>query len=173
MSTSPHSETKPPPKPEPVVSKLERTDEEYILDRVQYKINQYTNKARRYRLLYWVMAGGTAIISAIVPALLNIDHPYIKAWAAGLSALVVMLVALQGVFHPREIWRNYDLISSVLREEEMRFSTRSGIYSAEGQQADEQVFRRFVERVEEAIAKERAETIVMRTATSEPISSGK
>jgi hypothetical protein len=146
--------------------KVRRTPDEYMRDRVQYKIHQYGKKAFRYRTAYWGMASVIAVSSALVPVLVNL--PGVSPLYPTITSLVVVVfVALEGVFHPREHWRNYDLICAVLREEEMRFSTRSGPYAAQSQQEDEVIFKRFVERVEEAIARERAETIVMRTSVGE------
>ena len=146
-----------------VTSKLTRTPEEYILERVQYKINRYAGKALQYRIGYVLIACVTALGSAVVPVLINMrDVPRMVPTIVSLA--VATAVALESVFHTREHWRNYDLISSVLREEEMRFSTRVDPYKVTDKpQSDEAMFRRFVDRVEDAIAKERSETIVMRT----------
>jgi hypothetical protein len=146
-----------------VISKLLRSPEEYIKDRVQFKINGYAKKASHYKLAYRVTASVAAIGSAVVPVLVNIPNMD-TIYPTIVSLLVVVVVALEGVFHFREHWRNYDLISSVLREEEMQFSTKAGPYSPQEIKAsDHEVFRTFVKRVEDAIANERTETIVMRT----------
>lgn len=42
--------------------KLKRTPEDYVTDRLQYKINQYTEKSRRYPCLYWLLASSAAIL---------------------------------------------------------------------------------------------------------------
>jgi hypothetical protein len=150
-------------KESPVISKLRRSPEEYMKDRVQLKINRYTKKASNYKLAYRVTASVAAIGSAVVPVLVNIPNMERK-YPTIVSLLVVFVVALESVFHFREHWRNYDLISSVLREEEMQFSTRAGPYSPQEIKGNhDDVFRTFVKRVEDAIANERAETIVMRT----------
>jgi hypothetical protein len=146
-----------------VVSKLTRSPENYIKDRVQEKINRYQIKSFRWKLAYCGMASVAAISSAVVPVLVNINGSELaRIFATILGVLVAVLVSLERIFHPREHRRNYDQISAVLREEEMLFSTRAGIYGVPGQ-ADGDPFRKFVERIEDAIAKERAETIVMRT----------
>jgi hypothetical protein len=105
------------------------------------------------------MASVAAIGAALVPVLVN--YPDVdKLYPTVVSLVVAAIVALDAVFRPREHWRNYDLISSVLREEEMRFSTKAAPY--DGQDVEES-FRTFVDHVEDAIAKERTETIAMRT----------
>ena len=125
-----------------------------------------TKKTNRYRFAYYGIVGVAAVGSALVPALINLE---LGTLVPTIIALVVAAaVALEGVFHTREHWRNYDLISSFLREEEMRFSTKTEPYSTSGQEKEnDEVFKKFVERVENAIAKERAETIEMRTTKPE------
>jgi hypothetical protein len=150
-------------RPKGVISKLTRTPDEYIKDRVEYKINNYTKKAVRYRWAYQAAASLAAIGSAAVPVLINI--PGVNSLIPTLLGLfVAALVALEGVWHLAAHWRNYDLISSVLREEEMRFSTKASPYDKKGE-GEDKVFSTFVDRVEDAMAKERAETIVMRTTS--------
>ena len=55
-----------------VISKLTRSPDDYIEDRVQFKINQYVKKASRYRWAYRILASTAAIGSATVPVLINI-----------------------------------------------------------------------------------------------------
>lgn len=148
--------------PDPVtISKPERDLATYFADRVQYKINTYQRLARRYRNVYWAVASTSAIGAVLVPALINL--PVSQMIPTVVSLIVAILVALERVFRPREHWRNYDLISALLREEEMRFSTRSGDYAPGKLAKDEDPFSKFVQRVEDAIRREREETIVMRT----------
>ena len=150
--------------PNAVTSKLTRSPAGYIKDRVEYKINRYTRKAERYRWAYRIMASFAAVGSALVPVLINIPGvPAIYPTILGFS--VAAIVGLEGVWHPAEHWRNYDLISSVLREEEMRFSTKAPPY--EKNDGENGTFAKFVARIEDAIAKERVETIVMRTTEPE------
>jgi hypothetical protein len=152
-----------------VISKLTRSPDDYIEDRVQFKINQYVKKASRYRCAYRILASTAAIGSATVPVLINIpgiDSVYPTILGLGIA----IIVALEGVWHPAEHWRNYDLISAVLREEEMRFSTRAPPYDEKD--GKDNNFAKFVDRVEDAIAKERGQTIVMRTAQPSAIGNG-
>ncbi|MEJ2266190.1 MAG: DUF4231 domain-containing protein [Anaerolineales bacterium] len=144
-------------------SKHQRDTEAYIEDRVEYKINRYGEKADRYRNLYWAMASIAAIGSALVPALINIPE-IDKLFPTIVSLIVAITVALDRVFRPREIWRNYDLVSAVIREEEMRYSTKTGDYAITKPDQDRIAFETFVDRVEDAIAREREETILLRTS---------
>ena len=145
-------------RPEPVVSKLQRKPEDYIKDRVQYKINSYTRKGRNFRVLYWAMASFAAIGSIVVPGLMNLES--VPMWIpTALSLCVAAVVALEGIFHPRELWRNYDLIAAGLREEEMRYSTQGEPYNDPAK-----AFNVFVKNVEDMIKAERQDTIGLRTA---------
>ena len=153
-------------RPVRIKSKLYRTPEEYLTDRVQEKINRYYAKAMRYRIGYWITASVATIGSAALPALVNIPSVVNTKYPTIVSLAVVASVGLQGVFRPREHWRNYDLIGSFLREEEMQFSTGSGHYKHLSGTDSSEAFHQFVERVENAIAKERAETVEMRTTVA-------
>jgi hypothetical protein len=134
----------------------------YINDRLGYKINVYDKLGDSYKWIFWLTTSISLICAALVPVLINQDG--YKVWATGLSLVVTIMVGLQGIFHPREHWRNYDMISATLRREEMLFSTQSGEY----ENLDEkQRFHLLVRRVEEFIAREREETIIMRTSEKE------
>jgi hypothetical protein len=160
-----------------IISKPDRDLETYVKDRVEYKINKYEQCAGRHRRIYWTMASTSAVGAAVVPALVNLSSVP-KLATTIVSLIVAITVALERLFRPREQWRNYDLISALLREEEMKFSTRSGPYcrgrlketvnNPQPGSADEDAFAKFVERVEDAIHREREETIVMRTAQDAP-----
>jgi hypothetical protein len=65
------------------------------------------------------------------------------------------------LFHLREHWKNYDLMKSFLRQEACLFEAGAGAYRGKTPQ---DAFVLLVERVEEGIAKERTQTIEMRTS---------
>ena len=145
-----------------------RTPEEYLATRLDFKTNAYTLKGDRYRWSYLATASVAAISAAAVPVLINLkDVPSIVPTL--LSLLVTILVSVEGIFHLREHWKNYDLMKSFLRQEACLYQARAGLYR---DQTDEAAFVLLVERVEEAIAKERAQTIEMRTAR-EPAEQGR
>lgn len=135
--------------------------EEYIERRVRYKIAAYTKKGDRYRWGYISMASVAAIAAATVPVLINLSgvDPIVPTL---LSLLVTILVGLEGLVHFREHWKNYDLMKSFLRQETNLFQVGGGPYRQTSNATE--AFKLFVERVEEEIAKERVQTIQMRTA---------
>jgi len=142
-----------------------RTPEEYLQTRVDFKTEAYRAKGSRYRWGYLTMACTSAIAAATVPVLINLKEiPSI--YPTLLSLLVTVLVGLEGILHFREHWKNYDLMKSFLRQEACLFQAGAGAYR---NKAAADAFKLLVERVEEEISKERAQTIQMRTArTSEP-----
>jgi uncharacterized protein DUF4231 len=141
-------------------SRSERDVNIYILDRVQDKINIYYKKAHQNRFFHLFLSVLIAICAAVVPVLINLDVGFHNL-ATLLSVLVTIAVALQEIFRFREHWRNYNLIETSLRREEMLFSMSAGDYAKlkkPGKRLDW-----FVQRVEGLIEEERKETINMRT----------
>lgn len=149
-----------------IIAKPTRSEADYITDRLQYKMNVYEILAKRNRNIYWITSCLSMLCAAIVPVLINLDccvnH---NLWATGLSLLVTILVGIQSIFRPRELWCNYDLICANLRNEEMHYSTQSGEYATVT--SDTNRFQLLVKRVESLISNEREETIIMRTSEKE------
>jgi len=101
-----------------------------------------------------------AVAAATVPVLINV--PEVPSYVPTLlSLLVTILVSVEGLFHFREHWKNYDLMKSYLRQESCLFQAVAGSYR---DKTPHDAFVLLVERVEDAIAKERAQTIEMRTS---------
>jgi uncharacterized protein DUF4231 len=139
-----------------------RSPEDYLRTRVDFKTDAYTVKGERYRWSYLITASVAAASAAAVPVLINLPCVS-KTYPTFLSLLVTILVSLEGIFHMREHWKNYDLMKSFLRQESCLFQVRGGPYR---DKEPGEAFVLLVERVEEEIAKERAQTILMRTARS-------
>lgn len=132
---------------------------QYLETRVDFKTEAYRRKGERYRWSYLITSTTAAIAAATVPVLINLDVPKIAPTL--LSLLVTVLVSVEGIFHLREHWRSYDLMKSFLRQEACLFQAKGGVYR---NKAADEAFVLLVERVEDGIAKERAQTIEMRTA---------
>jgi hypothetical protein len=146
-----------------VHSKSKRELGDFIIDRVQYKINIYMKKAREHRFYHLFFSVLIAVCAALVPILINLEDEgaVFQYLATVLSAMVTISVAIQEIFRFREHWRNYNLIDSSLRSEEMIFSMGAGPYARLKNQEERQDL--FVQRIENLIAEERKETINMRT----------
>ena len=145
------------------VSKSARDIDTYFKDRVETKINLYFMKARGNKFLYWASATVAAVGALFVPALNSAE---MHSVASVVSLVVASALALEGVFHLRDKYRNYKLIENRIREEEMRFSTRAEPYAINefgDRLTDEDRFKLLVVRVESAIAAERLETLTMTT----------
>jgi Protein of unknown function (DUF4231) len=154
------------PRKREVESKTNRSLDEYMKERVQYKINLYFRKAQRYRLWHSVASVVIAVSAATVPVFVNLsdNNKIFLHLATAFSLLVSIGVALQEVFRFREHWRNYNLIDSNLRSEEMLFSMSAGPYK--DSENEREKMNRFVQRVEELIHDERWDTINMRTSAN-------
>lgn len=150
-----------------VVVKTTRSIDEYMKERVKFKIDLYFCKAKRQRLRHHFFSLVIAISAALVPVLINLElGPTLldlSLIATFFSILVSIGVACQEIFRFREHWRNYDLIESRLRSEEMLFSMSAGPYEKGKATENKEIL--FVERVEDLIRAERWDTITMRTAT--------
>jgi hypothetical protein len=83
--------------------------------------------------------------------------------------VVTVLVGIEGIFHWREHWKNYDLMKTFLRQEAYLFEAGAGAYRGK---TPEDAFKLLVERVEDQISKERAQTIQMRTVLREEPAKG-
>jgi hypothetical protein len=143
-----------------MTSHADLTSESYIEERVNFKIEAYRKKGDRYRFWYLVTASTATISAASVPVLINGSAN--KLPPTILSLLVTVLVGLEGLFHFREHWRNYDLMKTFLRQELNVFRAGAGAYRTFPKGSPE-ALKLFVERIESEIARERSETIVMRT----------
>jgi len=149
-----------------IESKTTRSLEEYMKERVQFKMNLYFQKARQYRFWHLCASVIIAVSAALVPVLVNLaDEKKIFLYLATAFSLFVSIgVALQEVFRFREHWRNYNLIDSNLRSEEMMFSMSAGPYKDAVNETEK--LNRFVQRIEDLIQDERLDTITMRTSAN-------
>lgn len=144
-----------------IITSNNRSEKEYFEHRVQYKVNIYTKLAHRFKWTFWIVATISMICAAIVPVLINNHY---EELATVLSIVVSITVGLQSIYRFRQHWKNYDIVSSELRHEEMLFSTQSGIYAKNDANGAKSKFQIFVERFEALIENEREETILMRTS---------
>lgn len=139
----------------------------YIEERVEQYQRWYDSKAvvakRRYlRMRILAVVGG-----ALVPVLINIKldiaiggYPLTTLAVTIISLLVAVAVALEGVLHYREQWKNYRSTEQSLGHEIVRFRTGTGPYQGV---RDREAFSLLIERVEGAIAMENAATLNVMT----------
>ena len=147
-----------------ISDKLSINRDEYMKARVVFKLNQYTEKSKRYRLFYHLTNTITIICSAIVPVLINLGVDNLFPTIFGL--VVTILVSIEKLYHFREHWRNFDEIAAFLRSEQVQFQTGAGQYKMK-KSNPKRAFQLYVTRVERSIIEEREETIEMRTKDEE------
>ena len=149
-----------------MVCKTHRGIEDYMQERVKFKINIYFCKAKRQRLKHQWFSVIIAISAALVPVLITLNSTYpgygLGILATFFSLVVTIGVGCQELFRFREHWRNYDMIDANLRSEEMLFSMSAGPY--ENLKDEEKKGLLFAKRIEDLIHSERIDTITMRTA---------
>ena len=138
---------------------LKLTPERYVRERIEFKLAAYSGKAKMYRLRYLIMSVVSVVGAASVPALINMGVNTLVPTVV--SLIVTIMVSLEGLFHYREQWKNYDLITSFLKYEQMCFEAKTGVYRKKD---DSEAFALLVKRVEDGILKERSETVQLRTS---------
>jgi len=138
--------------------------DEYIETRVRQYQDWYDRKASSSKSRYLRMRGASVVGAAIVPALINVSFTGRTAVVTVISLLVVIIVSLESVLHYREQWKNYRSTEQLLGHELVYFQTRVGPYKG---LAATVAFRRFIERVEAAIASENSATLNTMTVASE------
>lgn len=149
----------------PETQSIPLSADEYIQVRLEQYKSWYNAKAIQTKALYLRIRTTTVVGGACVPALINLDLKYVRAFTTILSLMVVILVSLESVFHYREQWKNYRSTEQMLGHEKIFFQTRTSSYEGI---TDDEAFRLLVDRVESAIAAENAATLsVMTLATEE------
>lgn len=141
--------------------------EKYIKERLDQYQNWYDNKAVKMKRNYLRGRVWSAINAVLVPIVTNISLPVIvittsltldvsKVLATILSTSVALLIALEGVLHYREQWKNYRTTEQYLTAEKNLFLNKVGDYS---NLTENEAFKLLVKRVENAITEENAITL--------------
>ena len=140
--------------------------DKYIKERLDQYQNWYDNKAVRMKKLYLRGRIASAIGAVLVPIITNIDIPQLalgeftfdfpKILATVLSTGVALFIALEGVLHYREQWKNYRTTEQYLTAQKNLFLNKVGDYS---NMAPDEAFKLLVNRIETAITEENAITL--------------
>lgn len=115
--------------------RLSITPEEYMKDRVIYKLRIYEERGEEQKRLYRMTSLVGIILASSVPVLINLQVNTIVPTV--LSLIVTILVSVEKLFHFREHWRNYDEMAAILRSEQLKFQTRAGEYARKEQAPDQ------------------------------------
>jgi len=138
------------------------TTEEYINDRVLFKIKLYYLFAERNKLWYSIIAILAILSGLLVPLFLSLDIKYSKEYATFFTLFAGGLISLEtAVFNFKEKFKSYKKTEDQLTNELILFQTNTEPYDFKSQKNDENnaVFRLLVSRVESIILKERDDTI--------------
>lgn len=154
---------KPKNKDAHIKSEMHISPDDYMQNRVVYKLKLYMKLANKQKIYYLSLSLIGIFLSAIVTVLINFSSS--KFWPTALSMLVTVTVSVEKLFRFREHWANYDQIAAFLRSEQLKYQTKTGEYSDKKVDAN-QAYATFVAKIERAIFNERMETIDMRTSNS-------
>jgi Protein of unknown function (DUF4231) len=137
------------------------TAEDYINDRVLYKIKLYYLFGKRNKLWYNVIAILSIIAGLLIPLSLALDVKYSKEYATFLSLFAGGLISLEAaVFNFKEKFKSYKKTEDQLTNELILFQTNTEPYNFKSQKEDSiDIFRLLVSRVESIILKERDDTV--------------
>jgi hypothetical protein len=141
----------------------------YIQERVDQYAGWYDRKAGPLKTRYLYLRALIVVGGALVPVLVNLAPPFASVAATIVSLMVVILVSWDTVFQYGKQWKNYRSTEQFLRQEAVLFKYRVGFYAPLD---DDQAFRIFVERIENAIAQENAVTLDTLTRESQAGQSG-
>jgi Protein of unknown function (DUF4231) len=142
--------------------------EEYINDRVLFKIKLYYLFGKRNKLWYNLIAILSIISGLMVPLSLNLNLKYSKEYATFLSLFAGGLISLEAaVFNFKEKFKSYKKTEDQLTNELILFQTNTEPYSIKSSMEDSSaIFRLLVSRSESIILKERDDTVEKMTRMS-------
>lgn len=162
---------------ERIPDSLSVSPQQYVAERVEQYQKWYDGKAVMMKSRYLRMRAFSVVGGGLVPVLINVpsqhtlfDVSIVQLVVTVISLMVVIAVSLESVFHYREQWKNYRSTEQLLGHEKFLFRSRVGRYQG---MDDENAFRLFVERVEEAISIENAATLNIMTMANETVEATK
>lgn len=138
---------------------------DYIEDRIEQYRQWYDSKAIKMKSNYLRSRIATAVSAVLIPVIANMSlskamfgetYDVSKLLVTALGLLVAVLVALEGVLHHREQWKNYRTTEQYLQTQKQLFLHRIGDYKSLD---DGEAFKLLVGRAEAAIAEENAITL--------------
>lgn len=146
---------------------LEINIDSYLRNRLDQYQNWYDKKAVLSKRKYLQGRIWSAIGAVLVPIITNISFPNIdltenyfldpgKVLVTIISSSVALLIALEGVLHHREQWKNYRTTEQYLTAQKHLFINSVGDYS---NLERKEAFKLLVTRIENAITEENAITL--------------
>jgi len=150
----------------------------YINNRVEQYRQWYDSKAVKMKANYMRARIVSALSAVLIPVVTNTNWSISygdvmldisNGLVTILGTLVAVLIALEGVLHHREQWKNYRTTEQYLQTQKQLFVHRVGDYSALD---DSKAFKLLVSRVEASIAEENAITLNVLTRVETEAKSG-
>lgn len=137
------------------------TAEEYINDRVLFKIKLYYLFSKRNKGWYNTIAVLSIFAGLLVPLFLALNLKHARGYATFLSLFAAALISLEAaVFNFKEKFKAYKKTEDQLTNELILFQTSTEPYNLKLAEEDTKVlFRLFVSRVEAIILRERDDTV--------------
>jgi hypothetical protein len=139
---------------------------EYIEKRVVPGVQWYQKHGDRAERMYLSMQATAVVFGALVPVLINVGLPNvpIPTVTTILSLIVVILVALEGVLHYRDRYRNYRSTAHALEKESFLLFARAAPYDKCTDDAG--LYAQFVKNTEAYVGKEVDSTLKIMTVSS-------
>ena len=128
-------------------------------------LGYYDKTAKRMKRRYLQTRSAAAIGAVLIPVVSNLPwEPHIRGTtihvatvgASPIGLAVALILALEGVFHFKELWQNFRGTEQYLLSQKYRFENGVDEYQA---LSPEQAFKLFVSRVEKAIIDENNVTL--------------
>jgi hypothetical protein len=147
----------------------------YLETRLEQYCGWYDARAIKMKRAYTRARVTAAVGSVTVPVLAQLSWQMSagafavdagKVLTTIVSTLVAVLLALEGVLHHREQWKNYRTTEQHLRAQRVFFETRTGDYFG---LSDETALKRLIETCEAAIKDENELTLSVLTRSSSPV----
>jgi hypothetical protein len=144
---------------------IKQNIDSYVKDRLDQYRGWYDKKAVIMKKRYLRGKIWSAVSAVLVPIITNLPLTFViddttingsKILGTILATLVALLIALEGVLHYREQWKNYRTTEQYLTAQKNLFANNVGDYA---DLSDEDAFRLLVRRVETAITEENAITL--------------
>jgi hypothetical protein len=143
---------------------LENIDS-YLKNRVEQYRQWYDLKAIKMKRYYIYSRVSSALSAVLIPMVVNIEWNITIAGilingsnviVTILGTLVAVLIALEGVLHHREQWKNYRTTEQYLETQKQLFIHNVGDYSDLDKK---EAFKLLISRVESSIAEENSTTL--------------
>lgn len=148
---------------------METSKQSYISDRLDQYYQWYDAKAVKSKTKYFRGRVLSAVSAVLIPVIVNLEITILGIdWSniivSLLGVAVALLVALEEVFHHKEIWINSRSTAEYLKTQKVLFLHKAQEYS---ELPEDEAFKLLVLNVEKAIAEENAVTLNVLTRNEE------